>query len=266
MHYYHATIEYDGNDFAGFQWQKDCPTIQSEINRALGHLVVGKFSTMGASRTDTGVHALDQHVKLTLENEIECAVFLAKLNQELHPQIRCLTLLPCLGSFNPGADSRSKEYRYFFTNEAIASQEQRKFIATIANPLNMDDVRACVNLILGKHDFSNFCSVGSNVKSTIRTITACEVSAVDPRKELAVSSLFAIPNELNLCFQLRIEASGFLKQMIRHLISALWMVGSGKMTVMEFEKLLNGPKVHKQMWRMATPSGLYLWQIHYQSQ
>lgn len=56
MNYYKATVQYDGTNYCGFQWQKDIATIQNEINVALSTLVPGKITTMSASRTDTGVH------------------------------------------------------------------------------------------------------------------------------------------------------------------------------------------------------------------
>ena len=61
MHYYKATLQYDGTGYAGFQWQKEIPSIQNDFNHAIKSLVPGKITTMGASRTDTGVHAIEIH-------------------------------------------------------------------------------------------------------------------------------------------------------------------------------------------------------------
>ena len=59
-YYYKAKIQYDGTGYYGFQWQKDLRTIQDDVNQALAKLLPGKITTMGSSRTDTGVHALEQ--------------------------------------------------------------------------------------------------------------------------------------------------------------------------------------------------------------
>ena len=61
----------------------------------------------------------------------------------------------------------------------------------------------------------------------------------------------------------QIQANGFLKQMIRHIVSALWMVGTGKLSGDDFLALLNGPKIDKQLWKVASPNGLFLYQIFY---
>jgi tRNA pseudouridine38-40 synthase len=262
MHYYRATLQYDGTDYAGFQWQKDIPTIQNDINLALGKLRPGKLSTLGASRTDSGVHALDQTVKITTELPLNLNGFLADINSVLNPQLRILTIKECPSDFNPSVSARSKEYRYFFTNFDKGHSQQR-FIAHIANPLNLERVQACIEKMKGQHDFQNFCSAGSNVKTTVRTVIECELQLVNPRERLPTHGPFSISHGLTQCYELRIVANGFLKQMIRHLVSALWMVGSGKLTVEEFEQLLAGPKKEQQQWRVAPAKGLFLWRINY---
>jgi len=98
MNYYKATIQYNGTKYCGFQWQKDIPTIQNDFNQSLSKLMSGKITTMSASRTDTGVHALDQIVKITSEQQIECESFLINLNRVLPPQIRSLKLVSCESS------------------------------------------------------------------------------------------------------------------------------------------------------------------------
>ena len=76
MNYYQAVIQYDGTNYFGFQWQKDIPTIQNDFNQSLHQIINGKITTVAASRTDTGVHAIEQIVKITSEDKIECDSFL----------------------------------------------------------------------------------------------------------------------------------------------------------------------------------------------
>jgi tRNA pseudouridine38-40 synthase len=158
----------------------------------------------------------------------------------------------------------SKEYRYFFTNIVHVEKKDQKFITNISKKLDSNAMMKCVHAIVGHHDFCNFYSSGSNVKSTTRTIYVCELSEVDPHLLLKESGIFQLPHELRCCYQLRIEANGFLKQMIRHIVSGLWMVGTGKISTDDFINLLNGPKSEKQLWKVASPNGLFLYKIHYQ--
>ena len=263
MHYYKATIQYDGTGYAGFQWQKEIPSIQNDFNLAIQKMIEGKVTTMGASRTDTGVHAMEQLVKITSQNTIDCTTFTNSINQLLPAQIRCLNVLPCSGNFKPASDPVSKEYRYYFTNKRNVTLEDRRFISNFSLPLDVESMMMCVREILGIQNFQNFCSAGSNVKSTTREITVCELTEINPHSVFSESELFRLPTELIHCYQLRIEGNGFLKQMIRHIMSALWMVGSGKLTTDEFLHLLKGPKKDKRIWKVAAPNGLFLHEIKY---
>lgn len=263
MHYYKTTIQYEGTNYAGFQWQNGIQTIQSEFNKAISQLIAGKITTMAASRTDTGVHAMEQVVKITSSNSIDLSSFLETFNKMLPPQIRCIDIKLCPGLFRPSAETDSKEYRYFFTNKTQVSKEDTQFIANISNKLDLKEMMICIRALMGKHDFCNFYSSGSNVKSTIRDIYFCDLSVLNPHEIFSGLELFQIPKNLSHCYQVRIEASGFLKQMIRHIVSALWMVGSGKLSAEDFINLLNGPKNTKQLWKVASPNGLFLYRINY---
>lgn len=261
--YYRAIIQYDGTDYFGFQWQKGIPTVQNDINLALAKSLSGKITTMGASRTDSGVHAFEQVVKITTDKEVSCSELLTSLNRHLPAKILCLNVTPSTKNFRPANDSISKEYRYLFTNKLGDNSIERRFVANNPYPLNIEAMKICAAALIGKHDFRNFVSMGSNVKSTIREITTCELSEIDPRIIFASAPIFSLSAELDKCFQLRVVGNGFLKQMIRHLMTAMWKVGNGRMTVDEFMLLLKGPKREKALWKVAHPKGLFLYRIQY---
>jgi tRNA pseudouridine38-40 synthase len=263
MHYYKITIQYEGTNYAGFQWQSELQTVQSELNTALSKLLPGKVTTMAASRTDTGVHAIEQIVKVTTENSINLSTFIKELNLALPKDIRCNDIIACTGLFRPASETISKEYRYFFTNKTKVIEEDRQFIANISNVLDIEAMNFCTRALIGTHDFCNFYSTGSNVKSTVRNISFCDLSLINPHTFFSDQELFKIPKSIDHCFELRIEANGFLKQMIRHIVSALWLVGSGKLSTENFIELLNGPKKGKQIWKVASPNGLFLYRIKY---
>lgn len=263
MHYYKATIQYEGTNYAGFQWQNGLQTIQNDFNQVLSKILSGKVTTRGASRTDTGVHALEQIVKISSENPLDLASFVKTINTLLPAQIRCLDIASCPGDFHPSVEAVSKEYRYLFTNKTKLKERERQFIANIANPLDLDLMKDCIELLRGKHDFFHFCSSGSNVKSTVREITFCELSEINPHDVLGPSELFNLSEGQNSCYQLKIEANGFLKQMIRHIVSALWMVGSGKLSKEAFRDLLQKPTKKNQIWKVAPANGLFLYKINY---
>lgn len=261
-HYYKATIQYDGTDYNGFQWQENARSIQLEFNQAIQSIAPGKITTMGASRTDTGVHAMEQVVKITAENQIDDSNFLHKFNQKLPPQIRCMEITPCTWDFAPANQTLSKEYRYFFTNIPNTPND-KKFIANFHLKLDTNLIMNYIPKIVGTHDFKNFCSA-SDIANTVREINICELTEINPHEIFMNTTLFTIPHDVKSCFQLRIEGQGFLKQMVRHLLSALWMVGSGKLTPEEFSHLLNGQEKDQRLWKVAPPNGLFLYKINYQ--
>ena len=258
-------MQYDGTNYCGFQWQKDLRTIQDDFNQALAKIMSGKITTMGASRTDTGVHAVEQIVRITCEQVIDCETFLVDFNKALPSQIKCLSLASCEGTYSPTTASKSKEYRYLFTNTLKSGCLDQLFIANNPYPLNIELMQQCARTIVGKHSFHNFCSAGSNVKTTIREISFCEITQVNPHEVLPQTGLFSIHPELKQCYQLKIEGAGFLKQMVRHLMSCLWLVGSSRITPEEFQLLLHGPLKSKRLWKVADPRGLYLYKFNYPS-
>jgi tRNA pseudouridine38-40 synthase len=263
MNYYKTKIQYCGTNYIGLQWQKEKPTIQSELNYAISRIITGKFTTVAASRTDSGVHAFEQIVKISSEDKIEINLFLEEVNSFLPRDIRFLEIENCHALFRPQVESITKEYRYLFTNNLKNSDDISKYISNIYRPLNLIEMNKCAQHLIGCHDFVNFYSSGSNVKSTRREIKLCEINIINPQSLFKNTLVFNIPNELTKCFELKIIANGFLKQMVRHIVSALWMVGSGKLTEADFLILLKGYKTNKQNWKVAPPNGLYLYKINY---
>lgn len=261
MYYYRATIQYDGTDFCGFQWQQGIPTVQKSFNDALATIATARFTTMGSSRTDSGVHAIKQILKVSSIAPIEITGVVNELNLILPKTIKCLDFSSCAGDYRPASDHQGKVYRYYFTNQKHLPASSLRYLANISNQLDMEAIKACIEKLQGIHDFKHFCSMGSNVKSTIREIYTCDLATVDSHSIFPPDSLFQMPQDLVSCYQLQISGNGFLKQMIRHIVSALWIVGSGKMTEEEFSNLLTGQEIVKRRWKVAPASGLFLFDI-----
>lgn len=261
-YYYKANIRYDGTGFSGFQWQEGLRTIQGELLVALASIAGPDVSLRAASRTDSGVHALGQVIRIVSRKELDLQKTPTLLNEYLHRQIRCGGMVPCEKEFKPARDCTNKEYRYLFTNTPGESGERRRFIANNPYPLDLERMKSCADLLVGEFDFQNFASLGDPSKPTVRKITACELSVVNPR-EFLDQDLFPLPDELVTCYQLRVEGPGFMKHMIRHLMSALWKAGNGRLGVDEFRRLLTGPGRERPTWKLASPKGLFLTRIEF---
>lgn len=236
------------------------PTIQGDLNLSLEKILKGKVTTRAASRTDKGVHAFAQVVKISAEDP--SPLNNERLNSTLPSHMRCLDLYPCAGDFIPSVDQVSKEYRYLFTNTPGISGETQRYIAQTPYSLNFKNVQACVEMLKGKNDFRNFWSIGGIANTTIRDIHECDLTIINP-EELFRGSLFTA-GEITSCWQFRIIGKGFLKHMVRHLVGALWMVGNGRLTVEDFSQYLHGEQKEQRPWKKADPRGLYLLKVNYE--
>lgn len=262
MNYYKAIIQYDGTDRIGFQWQEGMPTIQGDINLSLQKILHGKVTTRAASRTDKGVHAFGQVVKISAEDSTTLNTLL--INDALPSHIRCLDISPCAGDFIPSVDQTSKEYRYLFTNTPGVSGQNQRFIAQTPYPLNFGHIQQCVLMIKGTNNFQNFWSIGGLANTTIREIFECDLTEIKPQN-LFENSLFSA-GDVSSCWQFRIVGKGFLKHMVRHLVGALWMVGNGRLSVEDFDRLLHGDQREQRPWKKADPRGLYLLKVSYDNE
>lgn len=253
MKHYQAILQYDGTDRHGFQVQEGKQTIQGDLNRVLSQLLRGPVSTRAASRTDIGVHAFGQVVKIT--TEAEGPLDLQRFSSALPSHIRCLDLSPCAEDFIPSMDQSSKEYRYLF------AESGGRYIAPAPGHLDFEHVQACIELLKGRNDFRNFYSLSGNASTTLRDILECDLTLINPQ-ELFRESLFS--TELTSAWQFRIVGTGFLKHMVRHLVGALWLVGQGTLSVDDFARYLQGPQQQWRPWKKADPRGLYLLKVSYE--
>lgn len=187
MNYYKAILQYIGTDHFGFQFQDNMPTIQGDLNLSLQKMLQGKVTTRAASRTDKGVHAFAQVVKISAEDPHFPDA--ASLSAVLPSHIRCLDISPCEGSFIPSVDQHSKEYRYLFTNTPGFSGQGQCYIAQTPFPLNIDHLQTCVKMLKGRNDFKNFWSIGGKSNTTFRDILECDLSLINPQ-ELFRGTLF----------------------------------------------------------------------------
>jgi tRNA pseudouridine38-40 synthase len=260
MNYYKAILQYDGSTRTGFQWQEGMPTIQGDLNHSLQLILQGKVTTRAASRTDKGVHAFGQVVKISAEDPSQLDA--GRLNAVLPSHIRCLDLAPCEGAFIPSVDQFSKEYRYLFTNTPGVSGEDQRYIAQTPFTLNFSDLKTCVDMLKGTNDFRNFWSIGGLANTTIREIHDCDLTMINP--EILFKDTLFSAGEVTSCWQFRIVGKGFLKHMVRHLVGALWMVGNGRLSVKDFSHLLHGELREQRPWKKADPRGLYLMKVSYE--
>jgi tRNA pseudouridine38-40 synthase len=251
VHYYRLTIQYKGTRYLGWQIQPDGHTVQGELNKALKIIAKSdSIRSLGSGRTDAGVHALGQVVKVGLPIALPPDVMVRAINGNLPDDIRVISGELSDEAFMPTVHARSKEYHYRFTNERTFTAFQGDFIPNHHFELDFKTMQEACKLLVGEHDFLNYFTEGTDVNSTVRTIFECEILEVPAAAMLPAHHTF------------RIVGSGFLKQMVRLLMGTLWNIGRGKVSLEEFKASLGSTKTQR-LGAVAPPQGLYLVRVNY---
>ncbi len=255
MVFYKVVLRFSGARYLGWQKQKDFhPTVQGELEKALSEIFKAKdIKTIGSGRTDTGVHSLSHTVKIKAPFEIEPPGLISALNSKLPLDIQCLEASYCDESFRPTNDALKKEYRYLFTTSKRPTPFQKGLMANCPYDLNFEKMREASKLFIGKKDFESFSCVGSDPSSTIRTIFELEISE---NVESNVQEI--LPNY----HVVRVVGDGFLKQMIRLIVGALWQAGRGKIELEAIQQAFDKKPDHR-LGEVAPPEGLYKFKTWY---
>jgi tRNA pseudouridine38-40 synthase len=238
-------IEYDGTNYLGWQVQPKGPTIQGILEERLGLLTEEKIQLFGSGRTDSGVHAICQVAHFKTESSMETHRMQRALNSLLPPDIVIQKMEEVEESFHARKHSKSKVYEYRILNRDLRSVFHRGFVWHIPQRLDFKEMGKATQYLIGEHDFSSFRSVGTPTRTTVRKVTQAEWKR--GRDGLV---------------RFEIEANGFLKQMVRAIIGTLIEVGKGKMSAVEFRKVLES-KERSKAGPTAPAHGLFLKEVKY---
>jgi len=239
------TIEYDGTDYCGWQIQNKKPTVQGEITEALKKILQEKVRLIGATRTDSGVHALSQVANFeTINEKLTTTSLIKALNSVLPSDIVIKEIRVVPDSFHARYSARSKIYRYRILNQSFPSALERRFFWYIPEFLDWKKIKEASQYLVGKHDFSPFSLRGSARKNTQCTVRDFRIRKV---KNLWI-------------FQ--IEGDYFLYRMVRRIVGALIEVGRGKVEPEHIKRLLH-KKGYTLCARTAPARGLFLMKVKY---
>jgi tRNA pseudouridine38-40 synthase len=237
-------LEYDGTAFHGWQKQKNSVGLQNVLEEKLKILLKQPTLVEGASRTDTGVHALGQVIAFNVEGDKAAESILRGMNGLLPQTIRAREISEVPLVFDPRRDTQHKSYRYTWFNHPVASPFWRRYSWHSHEPLDIAAMNQAAGMLVGEHDFSSFRAAGCTAKTPIRTILECKVVKDKER------------------VQLRITGQAFLHQMVRIIAGTLFDIGTGKRNPGEMKAILAG-KSRKLTGKTAPAEGLILWEIKY---
>jgi len=240
------TVAYDGTEFVGWQRQAAGVSIQGVLEDAARALDERDVPVIGAGRTDAGVHALAQVAAFTLTREISADTVLRALNARLPDTVRVVAADEVPSTFHPQFDARTKTYRYRIWNADVLPPFERRYAWHVAGALDVGAMQQAARLLEGEHDFAAFQATGSDVVTTVRTLSK---SAIADR---AIDGLI----------EYEVTGSGFLRHMVRAIVGTLVEVGRGRQPVKWMSEVLQS-RERGRAGRSAPAAGLFLVRVDY---
>ncbi|CAK8054716.1 tRNA pseudouridine(38-40) synthase TruA [Eupransor demetentiae] len=251
---YMAVVAYDGSGFAGFQIQSKHGvererTVQGELFKAVNQMAKNPdpaIKVVGASRTDTGVHAFGQVIHFDLPFDIPAEGVRKGLNTILPRDILLKKVKKVSDDFHARFSSHSKRYFYRVSTQDYVDPFKRKYTGHFHWHLDPARIEAALPDLIGEQDFATFAASGNETATTIRTITRAEVEVK--------------PDEQELVFTF--EGNAFLYNQIRIMVGVLLEIGTGRRPVDAIPALI-AAKDREQARYTAPAAGLYLDEIEY---
>lgn len=238
-------IEYDGTLYHGWQRQLGQITIQQVLEESLGAITQENIRVIGSGRTDAGVHAVNQVANFMTNSKIEPRNLLAATNSLLPRDIVVKEMDEVDIDFHARFNALSKVYSYQILNGRVRSALQRQYAWFVHRPLNIDRMREGAVLFEGTHDFSSFCAANCGMLNHVRTVKKIEIEQ-DQQGMLKID----------------VEASGFLKYMVRNIVGILVDIGKGKRTSNEITAVIEA-KDRGRAGITAPAHGLFLKEVRY---
>ncbi len=239
------TISYDGRKFHGWQIQNNAMTVQEAFQNALSKIIGDDFDLKGCSRTDSGVHANMYCISLKTSHPIADVRLKAALNRWLPLSIAVLDCEEADIDFHARYSCTSKEYIYKIWNTEVRNPFLDGYALHYRYKLDEDMLNSAAQAYVGTHDFTSFCTLDSREKGDmIRTVKA-----------------FSVTREGNLV-TMKVEADGFLYNMVRIMVGTLLRIQQGKIPVDGIAGIIE-KKDRKFAGPTAQPCGLYLNRVNY---
>lgn len=171
------TVAYDGTNYCGWQIQPNGITVEEVLNRALRKLTGEEITVIGASRTDSGVHALGNVAVFDSETSIPPERISYALNQRLPDDIVVIRSEEVPADWHPRY-CNSKTYEYHILNAKIPDPTRRLTRHFVSFDLDIEKMKKAAQYLVGTHDFVSFCNVRTDVEDTVRTIYSLDILPV----------------------------------------------------------------------------------------
>lgn len=238
------TVEYDGTDYSGFQYQKNAPTVQAELESAVRALTGETVRIKAAGRTDAGVHAIGQVAAFDTRTPYPTGEIRNALNANLPEDVAVKAVREAPPDFDPRRDAVSRAYRYSVLTAEVRSPLRRRTAHLVKAAPDLAVMREAAALMVGTHDFRNFGTPPAPGGSAVRRMDRVEIT----RNGAAI--------------RMDVEGNAFLTRQVRRMAGALLDAGGGRLTIEDVKKQISGEKDAPPA-RAAPPMGLCLVKVEY---
>jgi len=237
-------IQYDGTEFSGWQSQQNAVTIQGEIEAAIKKVTGKNVVLYAAGRTDAGVHALNQVANFKVGHKLPGDRFKDAINFYLPRSIRIMKSAEVPSAFHARKSAHWRFYRYIIGKETTALFHNHRW--EINHPLDTGPMNEVCAYILGKHDFTAFCTVSSQKENN----------------ECSILSANWLEDKDNYVFE--VKANRFLHSMVRSLLGVMVEMGNinDSLTLNFFIDIMDSGD-HTRIKHVAPARGLYLVEVGY---
>lgn len=238
------TVAYDGTAYVGWQSQVNGVAVQDVLNEAVSDLCGTPVKTLGASRTDTGVHAEGNVAVFDADLYMDPSKIAFALNSRLPEDIRIVRSRQVADDFHPRFQKTVKTYEYHILNRTHPDPVGRLYEYHVYGSLDDREMDKAARFLIGEQDFAAFCAAGSSAKTTVRTIYDAKVRRQGDRVIFSVTG------------------NGFLYNMVRILAGTLIYIGQGRMPAEAMKTIIEG-RSRKNAGPTAPARGLVLKKIVY---
>lgn len=236
---------YDGTAYHGWQVQKRDVTVAETLELALAPIVSHPVKLVGAGRTDAGVHAETYIANFRTSSHIPCERLPLAVNSRLPADIVVSKASEVPPDFNAIGSCLKKEYTYRIYNSRIRDPFLRERVWFYPKVLDVERMQRAASYFVGTHDFAAVRSVGTETKSTIRTVHYFEICR---------------EGDLISC---RVCADGFLYNMVRAMVGSCIYAAEGKFAPEDIPAILQG-RNRTEAGPTAPPQGLYMTRLWYE--
>jgi tRNA pseudouridine38-40 synthase len=210
-------LAYEGTRYSGWQVQPGRTTVQGVVAEAVRAVSGEEVLVRGSSRTDAGVHALDQIAAFTTHRDLAADVWMRALNAKLPADVTVVAARELAADFDPVAAAVAKRYRYRIHDAAWRPVLARHLVWRWRGRLDVAAMAAAATALVGEHDFTSFETTPSTRLSKVRTIHGLSVCRHTGPDDVAGAEVW-----------IEVEGNGFLHNMVRIIAGTLVMVGAGR--------------------------------------